>query len=554
MKILILLSLISVVYSSSPASNGFSRWEKFWKNAEEEDVSNFAVKLVEGVSDILLDVFQITALSESVSQLLGNPTGRLNIDHALEEWEEWNEANNKTYSNPLEEKLNKALHFTASIKWRLPEEFSDYYEDQTYSMDELWENVWKNAEDQDISKFAVKFLEGVTDFLLEGSLLTSLSDGVSQLLGNPSGGVFSTDQALEQWDEWNVVNNKTYRHPLQEKMEKTYYFTFSAMFLSHLPESFNKYSEEFTSWKSTHNKTYSQMMEEKLRMIIFAFNSFRIELHNILASFGEKSFEMKMNEFGDELMAEVAEVRNGYRKGLLNIKKNKNAGAATFIIPENVRIPEAVDWRTKGAVTEVKNQGQCGSCWAFSATGSLEGQNYRKTGKLVSLSEQNLIDCSYKFGNQGCQGGLMDSAFQYVKENHGIDTEDSYPYKADNEKCHFSQNNIGASDVGYVDIPEGDEATLMKAVATMGPISIAIDASKESFQFYSKGIYDEPACSSKDLDHGVLIVGYGTEKGQDYWLVKNSWGNTWGDNGYIKMARNKRNQCGVATAASYPLV
>ena len=148
----------------------------------------------------------------------------------------------------------------------------------------------------------------------------------------------------------------------------------------------------------------------------------------------------------------------------------------------------------------------------------------------------------------------MDFAFQYIKENHGIDTEDSYPYEAENDKCRYTKKNMGASDVGFVDIPQGDEAALMKAVATMGPVSIAIDASQESFQFYAKGVYQEPDCSSKDLDHGVLIVGYGTENGQDYWLVKNSWGKTWGDNGYIRMARNKGNQCGVASAASYPLV
>ena len=148
----------------------------------------------------------------------------------------------------------------------------------------------------------------------------------------------------------------------------------------------------------------------------------------------------------------------------------------------------------------------------------------------------------------------MDFAFQYIKENHGIDTEESYPYEAEDDKCRFSTKNIGADDVGFVDIPQGDEAVLMKAVASIGPVSIAIDASQESFQFYSTGVYQEPRCSSKELDHGVLIVGYGTENGQDYWLVKNSWGSGWGDNGYIKMARNKGNQCGVATSASYPLV
>jgi cathepsin L len=149
----------------------------------------------------------------------------------------------------------------------------------------------------------------------------------------------------------------------------------------------------------------------------------------------------------------------------------------------------------------------------------------------------------------------MDNAFQYIKENGGIDTEKSYPYEAIDDTCHFNKKSVGATDKGFVDVPSGDEDALKKAIATVGPVSVAIDASHESFQFYSEGVYFEPQCDSQQLDHGVLAVGYGTDdEGQDYWIVKNSWGTSWGDKGFIKMARNKENACGVATQASYPLV
>lgn len=149
----------------------------------------------------------------------------------------------------------------------------------------------------------------------------------------------------------------------------------------------------------------------------------------------------------------------------------------------------------------------------------------------------------------------MDFAFQYIKSNHGVDTERSYPYEGKEGRCRYSKRSVGADDTGFVDVPKEDEQKLKEAIATVGPVSVAIDASQPTFQFYSEGVYDEPQCSSTELDHGVLAVGYGTdENGVDYWLVKNSWGTKWGENGYIRMSRNKENQCGIATAASYPLV
>lgn len=315
--------------------------------------------------------------------------------------------------------------------------------------------------------------------------------------------------------------------------------------------------EEWTAFKLQHRKKYDSESEERIRLKIYVTNKHKIAKHNQRFDLGQERYRLRVNKYADLLHEEFVHTLNGFnRTGSTNMLKGVHIEEpVTFIEPANVELPTTVDWRKKGAVTSVKDQGTCGSCWSFSATGALEGQHFRKTGKLVSLSEQNLVDCSGKYGNNGCNGGLMDYAFTYIKDNGGIDTEKAYPYEGIDDTCHYNPKAVGATDKGFVDIPQGDEDALQKAVATMGPVAVAIDAGHESFQFYSEGVYYEPNCSAENLDHGVLAVGYGTdEDGQDYWLVKNSWGATWGEKGYVKMARNRDNHCGIATSASYPLV
>ncbi|XP_034318850.2 cathepsin L [Magallana gigas] len=305
---------------------------------------------------------------------------------------------------------------------------------------------------------------------------------------------------------------------------------------------------DWVLYKQTHKKTYSQD-EEQMRRLIWEDNVNYIQKHNLAADRGEHTYWLGQNEYADMTIFEFRAIMNGYK-----MSANRTKGDL-YMSPSNIGdLPDSVDWRKEGYVTDIKNQGHCGSCWSFSATGSLEGQHFKASKKLVSLSEQNLVDCSKKEGNHGCQGGLMDNAFRYIESNKGIDTEESYPYTAKNGFCHFKAENVGATDTGYVDIPHMQEDKLQEAVATVGPISVAIDAGHKSFQLYREGVYSEPACSSSKLDHGVLAVGYGTESGDDYWLVKNSWGTSWGMQGYVMMARNKHNMCGIATQASYPKV
>jgi cathepsin L len=214
-------------------------------------------------------------------------------------------------------------------------------------------------------------------------------------------------------------------------------------------------------------------------------------------------------------------------------------------------LPESVDWRAKGWVTDVKDQGQCGSCWAFSAVGAMEGQHANVTGKLLSLSEQNLVDCVTTCS--GCDGGWMNYAMEYVVENNGIDTETGYPYAGVDESCNFNSSTVGATFYEVVNITQGDTDGLLHALATIGPISVAIDA-EEDLMNYQSGIYTSTTCSYQALDHGVTLVGYGTTNdGTPFYIIKNSWSTKWGLDGYVYWNRTDPDMCGIAQAASYAL-
>jgi len=213
-------------------------------------------------------------------------------------------------------------------------------------------------------------------------------------------------------------------------------------------------------------------------------------------------------------------------------------------------IGESINWKTKGAVTAVKNQGQCGSCWAFSSTGSIEGADQIAGGDLTSLSEQQLMDCSKAEGNMGCNGGLMDNAFKYV-EKHPLETESAYPYKMrTGSRCEAHGTGVGHIS-GFSDVRQ-DNAEALKAALMNGPVSIAIEADKSVFQRYTGGVITSRACGKK-LDHGVLAVGFDTEaNGEEYFLVKNSWGASWGVDGYVKISAASSNVCGILSAPCQP--
>lgn len=298
------------------------------------------------------------------------------------------------------------------------------------------------------------------------------------------------------------------------------------------------YQYAFVNWMKEHKRSYSAS-EFGARYNAFKFNMDYVEEWNSHNS----STVLGLNNMADLTNEEYQRIYLGTRidgtQAVLNAQPYAQTGAANA----------TVDWRNSGAVTGVKDQGQCGSCWSFSSTGAIEGAYRLKGNSLVSLSEQNLMDCSTSYGNAGCNGGEMTAAFQYVIDNKGVDTEAFYPYTAKDGTCHFSATNIGATISAYKSVAAGSEVALAAAI-DIGPVSVAIDASKITFQLYKSGIYHDILCSSTRLDHGVLAVGYDT----DYYIVKNSWGTSWGQAGYIDMSRNRNNNCGIATSAAYPIV
>ncbi|VEN51728.1 unnamed protein product [Callosobruchus maculatus] len=301
--------------------------------------------------------------------------------------------------------------------------------------------------------------------------------------------------------------------------------------------------EEWQQFKLDYGKTYRSLVEEKLRFSIFQDNVRKIKEHNGEYDKGVVSYAMKVTQFADMTEREFMDLLKTQSKGLKSLKTGEVFDST------GIEAADSIDWREKGAVTEVKNQLRCGSCWAFSAVGAMEGQIFLKNGSLESLSPQNLVDCATSvYNNDGCNGGLMDNAFQYVIKN-GIETEQKYPYKGVDEKCRQKEHTHKFRK--YLDI-DPDEKDIAKALSARGPISAAMEASR--LPFYSHGIVDgKSKCSNhpSDLNHGVLLVGYQTEGDDDYWIVKNSWGTDWGEQGYFKLRRNV-NACGIKYVTSFP--
>ncbi|XP_072741347.1 digestive cysteine proteinase 1-like [Ciconia boyciana] len=305
--------------------------------------------------------------------------------------------------------------------------------------------------------------------------------------------------------------------------------------------------EVFHHYRRRLGRRYGSAQELEHRQSVFVHNMRFVHSRNRAAL----SYTLALNHLADRTPQELAALRGRRRSGAPN-----NGQPFPTELYAGLILPESLDWRMYGAVTPVKDQAVCGSCWSFATTGAMEGALFLKTGVLTPLSQQVLIDCSWGFGNYACDGGEEWRAYEWIKKHGGIASTESYgTYLGQNGLCHYNQSEMLAKITGYVNVTSGNITAVKAAIYKHGPVAVSIDASHKTFSFYSNGIYYEPKCENKPgtLDHAVLAVGYGVLQGETYWLIKNSWSTYWGNDGYILMAM-KDNNCGVATEATYPIL
>nr|O97397.1 RecName: Full=Cathepsin L-like proteinase; Flags: Precursor [Phaedon cochleariae]CAA76927.1 thiol protease [Phaedon cochleariae] len=303
--------------------------------------------------------------------------------------------------------------------------------------------------------------------------------------------------------------------------------------------------ELWADFKKTHARTYKSLREEKLRFNIFQDTLRQIAEHNVKYENGESTYYLAINKFSDitdEEFRDMLMKNEASRPNLEGLEvADLTVGAA----------PESIDWRSKGVVLPVRNQGECGSCWALSTAAAIESQSAIKSGSKVPLSPQQLVDCSTSYGNHGCNGGFAVNGFEYVKDN-GLESDADYPYSGKEDKCKANDKSRSVVELtGYKKVT-ASETSLKEAVGTIGPISAVVFG--KPMKSYGGGIFDDSSCLGDNLHHGVNVVGYGIENGQKYWIIKNTWGADWGESGYIRLIRDTDHSCGVEKMASYPIL
>uniref|UniRef100_A0A0A9X4Z5 Cathepsin S n=1 Tax=Lygus hesperus TaxID=30085 RepID=A0A0A9X4Z5_LYGHE len=315
---------------------------------------------------------------------------------------------------------------------------------------------------------------------------------------------------------------------------------------SHTADPWYEFKEKF-------GKTYATQSEEHKRKHIFFENLRKINHYNDRNKGAGRTFELGVNELADLTANELPKGLRPYDSSPFYHGWRGLGGLPIQFEATGVKLPDHVDWREKGVVTPVKHQHNCLACYSFVAVDAMESQYFLKTGKHISLSQQQIIDCSKLEGNLGCKGGMVDWAYKYILRAKGVEKYEDYPFVLKKSKCTFNSSKIAMSITNYGEIKNGSEVSLQEAIAFYGPISASIASNDFAWNYYTDGVYDNPDCPT-EVDHAVLVVGYGTEDDIDYWLVKSSYGESFGDRGYIKMARNKGNQCAIASYANFPIL
>ncbi|KAL6053208.1 Cathepsin K [Balamuthia mandrillaris] len=308
----------------------------------------------------------------------------------------------------------------------------------------------------------------------------------------------------------------------------------------------------FVKWTKRFNKEYETHTElvnryeiwKQNKEYIMKYNRFQTELTGV---------QLEMNEFGDISPEEFHAEYTGFGVDgqLLHLRLPQLKPAKESKIMSG--LPPSVDWRAKGIVTGVKNQLKCASAWAFAAVGAVESAYARVNNLLQTLSEQHVVDCGEKYGSKGCRGGTPLNAFEFARDR-GILRQLTYPYNGTQAECAYPKSSVVTTIDAFEEIPMGSEATLTRVVASVGPVAVGIDATNRAFQFYRSGIFRDYNCARNTPSHAMLLVGYGSDADKDYWILKNSFGTEWGDGGYFYLSRNEDNMCGIASAASFPVI
>lgn len=321
--------------------------------------------------------------------------------------------------------------------------------------------------------------------------------------------------------------------------------------------------DSWDDFKSDYNKSYETQADEELRRSVFESNLNSIVAHNIKYELGETTFKAGLNHLADKTLKDILETHklNETMKEIVNKELD-----AINLIPleffglnlsdEELNLPSAIDWRERGAVTRVKDQRECGSCYAFATVGALESQLFLKTGKLIELSEQEIVDCARNYGTVNCYGGFPPTVYGYFKDKGGVSRAADYPFEGKAGECRVNENKVKIAVKGFGTISGFAnglfDETLILTLANVGPVAASVPVSLDSFIRYSSGIYSESRCER--TNHTVLLVGYSIGNGTDYWIIKNSWGRTWGEDGYMRLSMKKENGCRVGGLPTYPII